>query len=229
MPRPLLFITNRLLKENKPPKQKFYKTKIAVCSIFTSEMNKIGSITESINRQYCKKQSYDFICEHQIIDKNRHPAWSKIILIQRIIDKYDWILWIDADAVFHNFDIPVKNFIDNNFDLIIGEDFKNHKIGRKINSGVLLFKKSLWSKNFLQEIYKYPANYYFNEQGAICDLINKNDNINHIKILEFGTINFITANGNWTKDTFIVHFAGKKREKNKLYQYMNKEFMADRI
>jgi len=122
--------------------------KILVLTLATSNITNYSKYTHAINRQYCKKHSYDFISYDRHLDPSRHPAWSKIKAIHNHIDDYDWIMWIDADAIFLNHNKRIEPLLDDGYNIIISKTFD------LINSGVFLIKgNNEWSKSFLDDVY----------------------------------------------------------------------------
>jgi hypothetical protein len=194
---------------------------ICVCSLYTDNMKDTASLIEKHNKKYCDIKDYDFICHHGSLDSLRHPTWSKILLIQQLITKYKWIFWIDADAVFNNVNIRIEDRIDVNFDLIVCYD--RHKRKFPINAGVMLFRNSVWSTNFLSNVYRYPNNIKAYEQGAIIQEWRKNDNKSHVKILSWKLMNSKGANNNYNPEDFILHFGGAQKCKKYIYRYFKNE------
>lgn len=51
--------------------------------------------------------------------KKRHPVWSKLHGVLAIAHLYDWIWMIDDDALIMNTALPLTDFIDDRFNLIV--------------------------------------------------------------------------------------------------------------
>jgi hypothetical protein len=117
---------------------------------------------EKINLEYCKKFNIDFYCEknsEKILKESegRNFSWYKLKLLLENLqnENYDYVIYIDSDAIFINNDFDIRNIIQaHQTDLIIGEDFGPDLI----NGGVLIFKNTEWSKNFLTRVWDV-ANY----------------------------------------------------------------------
>lgn len=103
--------------------------------------------------------------------KKKHaPHWMKVAFMLNILNEYttagelkfDWILWLDSDAIFVNMtrgidDLILDFHIANNISFIFSAD------ECIINSGVLLIKNTMWAKAMLQGVWdiglqldKYP-------------------------------------------------------------------------
>jgi len=75
---------------------------IAIITLGTNNIESYTKFTFSINKRYAENNNYKFIKYDDVLDNTRPPAWSKILALQNNINKYDWLLWIDADAIFNN-------------------------------------------------------------------------------------------------------------------------------
>jgi hypothetical protein len=107
---------------------------------------------------YAQKYGYHLYDGSDYYDRSRPPAWSKIRAVQALFDMSpdreenetpcDWVLWMDADTVIMNSNVRIEDFLpaDPTKDLIVVSDK-----GGGYNSGVFLFRNSLWSKQFLEE------------------------------------------------------------------------------
>lgn len=196
---------------------------IAVVTLGTESILDYSKYVFDINRSYCEKNKYTYIQYNDVIDTNRPVPWSKILAIKKHINDFDWIMWIDADAMFFNHDILIEDRIDDNYNLIIGKacgdswvennnpDFVN------INTGCFIIKgKSAWSSELIDNIYSRVdcIDHNWWENYALMKIIlEKHNNINYkIKIIEQELINgyenrlydYFSYNTN----QFIMHYAG---------------------
>ena len=135
-----------------------------------------GKFAAEINLKYANKNNYSFICEilqEPLLD--RQNTWIKINLIKKHLPNYDYVVWIDADAIFLK-NIKIEDFIDDNIDLIIS---KNPLPETKImytmtNTGFMVWKNSKWSidtLNYIWSNYNLYAFSHFHEQTAIDQLL----------------------------------------------------------
>jgi hypothetical protein len=72
--------------------------KILLCTLAVGdrfrEITKYATINK---REYCQKHKYDFIEESNTLDPTKTIHWSKLILIQKHLSDYDYIVWMDSD------------------------------------------------------------------------------------------------------------------------------------
>lgn len=180
--------------------------KIAICTSYRKEIEYFA-VSTSINKKlYCDAHGYDFIEETNILDNTRAFYWDKLKVIQKNINNYDWLSWIDADAAITNFDIKIEDYIDPNYDIIISRQIVN---GDLLNTGVFLIKNSKWTNNFLEKWYSQEQFAYipYHEQSAFIHLYDtEEDTRKHTKVIKQKGFNSFPSI--WSKDDFIVHFAG---------------------
>jgi len=187
--------------------------KIAVCSLSIGEKYKKITHWATMNKKsYCQRHGYDFIDDESIWDKSKPIPWSKILLLLKYIEKYDYIVWIDADILIMNMDIKIETFIErySNYDQISGSDWKMQ------NTGVWIIKNTDFSKRFLSEVWinvydekSDPKERYMNwEQGSVINLMDRNvlNCKEKIKVTYPEEMNSYWFN--YFPSHFVLHFAG---------------------
>ncbi len=148
---------------------------ISVCmtTYFDKNFEKIGNICLKTLKVYAKKYGLD-IRLYNNIKSNRPPAWNKILLIQKLLqDKkdYDFVLWIDSDALIINFDKDIREEIESAKDLYLVKHFIK---GREVpNTGSFLIRNSEWSRKFLADVWDKKEHIYNKwwENAAVNELL----------------------------------------------------------
>ena len=165
-----------------------------------------NSIVAAINYEYCKKYNYDFkyfipyltgstdplnISLDPVTGKLRHCAWAKILsTIYEFNSGYDYIVYIDSDCIFKNFDISLETFIKDylSYDLI----FLNNKPYMHPEcpcSGFYIVKVCNGSKKILEDWYCFNFAGRINvarfEQGAMFYMYKSLN----IKVLDLWMLN----------------------------------------
>jgi hypothetical protein len=171
-------------------------------------------------KKYCESNGYDFILgDNKIYDKKRPIAWSKIKMIQKYINNYDYIFCSDADVIIMNSNHKLETFINKylgqNKKLLVTRDFMN------INTGNIILKNCSEIISLLDNIYNQTQflNHNWWEQMAFIDLYNKSKlirdftfvlNETHLinaYIIEFPNHPLPESNKYRTGD-FLIHLAG---------------------
>jgi hypothetical protein len=183
--------------------------KIAVCTLDIgvdfSDAVRPAQISKQI---YCEKHGYDYIDDQSVYDESRPHAWSKIKLLQKYIPRYDFVVWIDADAMIMDFDQKLEDKIS----LMEDRDIMVIQPYPRINTGVMFCRNSDFVMNFLQQIYDYDMDVTSGdwEQDAFINLYLSDPNIQkHIKVLDYSYESIIQSY--WfvyRYGHFILHFAG---------------------
>lgn len=164
------------------------KASIAIVTHSTLDVDYID-VAKGNHIGYSTKHGYDYYFRNNNIDggKFRDPQadtklfqlglyWQKITAVQDALNEdYQWVVWIDADAIFTNFDTTIESVIAKypNKDLIIAPD---HFAGLhdKINAGIFIVRNTEWSRNFftvISDLYPRYRNNRTPEQQAMQDAI----------------------------------------------------------
>lgn len=180
---------------------------------------------------YAKKHGYYFIEDESIyIEGAKEIPWYKILLILKYLDKYDYIVWMDADLLVMNNEIKLEDIIEkySNYSIICGN------CPRMINTGMLFVKNNDFSKQFLMDVFNNvydpasdPSERYYNyEQGSFINLWDKNhlESKIYIKITNPREMNSYWYNYHY--GDFILHGAGIRGE---MLKYFLNRFMPDKM
>jgi hypothetical protein len=102
---------------------------------------------------------------------------DKIDVLKTYLPIFDYVVWIDADAVFYNQDIKIEDFIEDGVDLIIPKmelDQTTKNVWTNTTTGFMIWKNSEWSKNTLDELWNNPKQYkveFFHEQTRLDEIL----------------------------------------------------------
>lgn len=120
-------------------------------------------------RMYCQKHGFDFVFKDKLCCPDRPAVWSKMpCLLQVMSQPYDYVMWVDADAIIANPEFDVTTLFGD-ADIYYNVDIFG------LNFGIFALKNSERSKAFLKDIidsYEQYKNARFYEQTAAADLIN---------------------------------------------------------
>lgn len=204
--------------------------KIGICTLSIGEKYRQrtkGSLQNKV--EYCAKYGYDLIEDDLVYDTSKHIAWSKINLILKYLDKYDYLVWIDADILIMNDKIKLESFIDrySNVDIICGSDW------RMINTGILFVKNTEWSRNFLTAVYNNvydpeadsKERYKNWEQGSFIHLHDNNYLECRSRVKVTDPTEFNSYWYNYFPGHFALHFAGVRGD---LLMYLLRDYFPNR-
>jgi hypothetical protein len=183
---------------------------------YDDSIKEYGDINYNINKQYCEKYNLEIILSNEKKYTDRHPAWERLPTMLAHIEKYDYLIWIDADAFFY---VDAKNIVDiinrnKNVNFIFSNDINNNNI----NTGVFIVKNSQYSIDFLNkwayddELYINNPHPYWWDQGVLIGMIEKNilDIKDNYISYDYGILqHFFKYELKVIEKPFIFHLAGR--------------------
>jgi hypothetical protein len=159
--------------------------RIAILSHSTLNVKYLDIALDNHHR-YATKFGYDYIFRNNLIterffDKqSRSPLfqlglyWQKIQATKDALDEgYEWVLWVDPDILFTNFDMRIEDIIAN-YRLNHEEFLVAHENFCFANTGVFLIHQSQWSHQMLEHIASLHSEYkdtLLPEQLAVQDYV----------------------------------------------------------
>lgn len=199
--------------------------KIRVCSFENRTGTEVYNIVHENHKQYCKHNGYTYyevndfsIWPHKVI-----PHFHKFDLIKDALKDSDYVLYIDFDAVFTNFNMKIEDFIDGS-DIIMSKDSVGGRCRYDYgwNNGVILLKnsekvhrlidilRSTWIADTFSILQGGRVIHFF-DQSAMEAVFENDDTFKGIvKEIPAKSFNSYVAQraevGNaWEKDDFILH------------------------
>lgn len=231
----MLFSNTELLEKEGIQIQRNYNPnfrgkKIAILTMIVSERQqqsdeiqdyqKIVAFGTRSKEIYAKKHGYDLIIAtrklqdcYQIPPK-RHLecAWTRLALMSRVLSDYDWVFWSDADSIILNFDIPLEDFINDQFDVIacnrqnrLFEPTVYNNIGQ-INYGEVFYKNSSFCRRLIMSAWKLNNRHPQSSYDKLMGIVFKNPKYwNHILVFPYTAFN--QKHALFQDGDFIVHFS----------------------
>lgn len=210
-------VFGQVVGENKEP------LRIAIVGCHDPKYDWIGIYSHLSKASYAEKNGYDACLFTEFLDQ-RMGYWYKIIATKKVLDQYDWVFYLDSDAIVMNDSIKLEDLIDDNYDIVACNDGGPVPI----LSGQFLIKNSKWSHQFLQDWWDVGDENNIQpgfDGGALIQLFNNRPEIrNHIKLIphyKLGSYDWDYKDGD-----FVIQFAGQlhtiKQQKIKMYYELSK-------
>lgn len=201
---------------------------ICVITLATPEIDAVASLTIPNHKAYCEKHGYQYNAHYGRLS-SRHPAWDKILAVMRLLTYYDYVMWIDADCVFNNFDKKIEDYMDKcgTFCRDVAYNGSNGQ-WHYVNTGVFILKHDNKSFELLHEVWrgkdynvdvldKRSYNGWPWEQGPVCEYLMKS---NDFSILENMDMNCHPNIAN--ENTYIIHYMGWRAGEGVEKDYLDK-------
>ncbi|KAF9199708.1 hypothetical protein BGZ49_010135 [Haplosporangium sp. Z 27] len=170
-------------------------------------------------RIYAAKHGYDFVARAaefaQEEHRGRKPVWGKIGAIQKTLPHYEWLFWMDMDAVVVDLEKDLRDIIneadklktdkDQEISLIVARPVRD----KMLNAGVMLIKNTDWSRRFFNEVQKKVDWYHKSsyEQAAIWELMTDPTWSSGVYLFDRDDHTMNTFPKQYQEGDFIVHFA----------------------
>lgn len=194
---------------------------ICICSSYDEGFSAIGNLTAQTLRAYASRFGFSVEIEPNI-KMERHPAWHRVQFIPELLNRgYEYVLWLDADALIVRYDFDIRRVINGKSDLyLVQHDNPNHRPTLVPNTGVMLVRNSKWSVDLFHKLWNMTEylDHCWWENGALIKLLGytqlldgsenqfNHDLLSHITFLPeiWNSVPCICS----APDPFIVHYAG---------------------
>lgn len=199
---------------------------ICVVTLGNKNIEEYSKYSFAINKKYCEHHGYTYIQHNDVLDSKRPATWSKIIAVKQQIRNFDWIFWIDADAIFFNHDIRIEDITDNNHyffaskgmgDAWIKQYHSNDENLFNLNVGTFIIKgKIAWSYSLLENWYSRDErlNHHWLDNQAFSDLYLEGNEYftSRIKLEEQKVLNGFEQGlycyEDFSPEQYVLHYAG---------------------
>ncbi|KAF9120113.1 hypothetical protein BGX30_003358 [Mortierella sp. GBA39] len=169
-------------------------------------------------RDYADKHGYDFVARAaefaQEEHRGRRLVWGKIGAIQKVLPHYEWLFWMDMDAVIADLDKDLREIIQ------VAEQAKvggvevslivaRPKRDKMLNAGVMLIKNTEWSRAFFAEVQTRAPWYHKSsyEQAAIWEVMSEPKWSPGVYLYDGDDHTMNTFPKMYEEGDFVIHFA----------------------
>ncbi len=70
--------------------------------------------------EYAKKWDYDYVEVTETLDKSRPYAWTKLLAIRELLDKYEFVFYVDSDALILRGNTDIETITQADFAWPVG-------------------------------------------------------------------------------------------------------------
>lgn len=187
-----------------------------------------GLISAPNKAEYAFRHGYDFLCNRNYVGFDRPISWFKIKEILRLLPRYDYIFWSDADAVITNLTLSLEKHLINS--TIIRPEYVNVspsiepepvKTSHLVNTdyiiayddyspcmGNFIIKNTPWAIKFFEAIYnqtQFMNDPIWDNRAQDWLIYNNPTLTENIKFVPKGHINSMIHD--WKEGDFMIHFA----------------------
>ena len=132
---------------------------VAMVTAGTQNLAPTSDLSSELNAKYAEIRGYSFYVYKDIMVPKRIVTWNKVRVVMDMLNRtgHEWIMWLDTDAVVTNRSVTVEDIVTDaqissnlgTVDLILCNDIG----GWEVNTGVMLWRNSNWSREILQQLW----------------------------------------------------------------------------
>jgi hypothetical protein len=145
----------------------------AVCSLAVGSHLDLLAVSGMSFVEYGRRWGWDVILSAEDLAGGRPAPWGKVTLIRELLDDYELVLWLDADAVFVDAQADLAQVVVEGKDLYLVEHRWGEPVNAMPNTGVLLIRSTPWSRSFVERwsSYDHLASQPWTDNAALVELI----------------------------------------------------------
>ena len=226
------------------------KKKVLVLTGSNETMYDVLDLTITSKRKYTQQHGYDLLVKRFFQD---HPEYgyqannigigfSRVLFAFQMLEHYDVVMWLDADSIVTNTNLPIEHFIEGPESFFASYDWLSHKNGGPghtgFSTGNFIIKRTdntptLYSA-FFQESQRFLEDHGA-DQTTLNYIHNNTSLRSEFAILDHSFLNavpeLITTTNDWssdpkrsgptkthsivhpwTQDCFLMHLTGCSNE-----------------
>lgn len=123
-----------------------------ICSIGTGPHAELLDIGGETLRTYADVHGYGVDLRTELLDTDRPPSWSKVLLLQELLEDYDFAFWVDADAAIVDASADVADEIERGkFLYVVAHEYDGQVVP---NLGVIGMRAGRRARRFLDLLWK---------------------------------------------------------------------------
>ena len=124
---------------------------VAVCTAAHAGHLELLDVTAPALARYASRHGYEMVEVRHRLDPSRPASWDKIVLLRELVDRFDAVMWVDADAVVHERAPAIECEMTTRHFLYMVE----HHLGieRVPNAGVIALRGGARSAAFLDRVW----------------------------------------------------------------------------
>lgn len=147
----------------------------AVCTLATGTHRRLLEITAPTLRAYARRHGYTTVLSSEdALSEGRPPSWAKLNLVRSLLDEFDYVFWIDADAIIVDVGRDVIDEVDDDADIWFARHPQNRDLDASVlNAGVFLARSSQFTLDLIDAVWNSEefVDHNWWENAALLDVL----------------------------------------------------------
>jgi hypothetical protein len=120
---------------------------------------------------YAERYGYELSLHTQVVDSTRPAPWSKIRILRELVERYELVVWLDADLVIVDARVDLASELEDDRFLYLVEH--RHSGWQMPNTGVMMLRGGAEAADFLDAAWSLEryAEHRWWENAAVCELL----------------------------------------------------------
>jgi len=137
-----------------PVKESPRRDRRVICSLGRGMHSQLMAVSSPTLASYARRWKWDLFLSSENLAPERPIPWSKVRLMQELLDRYDTIWWIDADALIVDTTRHILDELPATRDLYLVEHPQASEGAPVVpNFGVVLLRSTEYTRDFLQRLW----------------------------------------------------------------------------
>lgn len=147
-----------------------------IVSLARGDHRRMLALSAATFEAYARRFGWDLVLSTESLAPKRPGAWSKIPLLQQLLERYELVWWIDADAVIVDLERDITAAVHSRADVyLVGHAQERDEKAVVPNAGVLLLRRSPFTIDFLDAVWASEQHIDHNwwENAAVIELLGQ--------------------------------------------------------
>lgn len=149
------------------------RTRRALCTAATGPFADLLAISAPTLGAYARQHRFDLVAVTDETAAGRPAAWGKIPIVQGLLDDYDIVAWVDADAVIVDRSRDLTDELRRGKHLYLVEHHHEPSGEVTANTGVFMLRSGPWARAFLAAVWAREdlIDHRWWENAAVMELL----------------------------------------------------------
>jgi hypothetical protein len=142
-----------------------------LCSIGAGPHAELLEISGQTFGIYAERHGYDLALRTELAAPERPASWSKVLVVQELLDTYDLVFWVDADAAIVDPSVDVADELDRRAQIgLVAHEYDGQVVP---NCGVMVVRSRRAARRFLRAVWERTSyvDHKWWENAAVLDLL----------------------------------------------------------
>jgi hypothetical protein len=142
-----------------------------IASLGAGPQRRLLALARQTIEPYARRHGYDLRLHSEVVDSSRPAPWSKIKILRDLVERYELVVWLDADLVIVDARVDLASELEEGKLLYLVEH--RGRDWQMPNTGVMMLRGGAEAAAFLDAVWelRQHVNHRWWENAAVCELL----------------------------------------------------------